>query len=177
MEFTVAIIAFAGVIVFGILKGVILAAVSSIVLLLRAVSDPHVAILGRIPGTKRYTDIGRHPDNELIPGIMIFRVEASLLYFNVENVRKRIWEEISRSEKPLKYVILDLSTSPYVDIAGAKLVKKLYQDLKARGISFKIGEAHSRVRDLLRMEEIEFLMGHISRKVTVDDLVNESLAS
>ena len=65
MEFTVAMIALAGVIVFGILKGVILAAIASIVLLIRAVSDPHIAFLGRIPGTKRYTDIGRHPDNEL----------------------------------------------------------------------------------------------------------------
>jgi len=81
------------------------------------------------------------------------------------------------SEKTLKCVILDLSTSPSVDIAGAKLIKKLYLDLQARGISFKIAEAHAKVRDLLRLEDVEFLMGHISRKITVDDLVNESLAT
>jgi SulP family sulfate permease len=174
MEFSVAFIAFLGVIIFGILKGVILAAVASIILLLRAVSDPHIAVLGRIPGTRRFTDINRHPDNELIPGVMIFRVEASLYYFNTDNIMKRIWTEIIGSEKSLKCVILDLGTSPYVDIAGAKIIKKLYLDLQAKGISFKIAEAHARVRDMLRVEDLEFLLGHISRKVTVDDLVNES---
>ena len=174
MEFSVALIAFLGVIVFGILKGVILAAVASIILLIRAVSDPYIAILGRIPGTKRYTDIKRHPDNELISNILIFRVEASLFYFNTENIRKRIWAEILESEESLKCVILDLGTSPYVDIAGTRFIKKLYLDLQAKGISFKIAEAHARVRDMLRTEDVEFLLGHISRKITVDDLVNES---
>lgn len=176
MEFSVALISFSGVIVFGLLKGVVLAAVASIVMLLIAVSDPHIAFLGRIPGTKRYTDISRHPDNELIPGLLLFRVEASILYFNIENIRNRIWSEILQSEKSLKCVIWDFSTSPYVDTAGAGLIKKLYLDLKTKGISFKIAEAHSEVRDILRVEEIEYLMGHISRKISIDDLVTGSVA-
>lgn len=176
MEFSVAMISFSGVIVFGLLKGVVLAAVASIVMLLIAVSDPHIAFLGRIPGTKRYTDISRHPDNELIPGLLLVRVEASILYFNVENIRNRIWTEILKSEKSLKCVIWDFSTSPYVDTAGAGLIKKIYLDLEAKGIAFKIAEAHSEVRDILRVEEIEHLMGHISRKISIDDLVTESVA-
>jgi len=175
MEFTVAMVALSGVIVFGILKGVILAAVASIVLMLRTVADPHIAFLGRIPGTKRYTDIGRHPDNELIPGLLLFRVEASVLYFNVENIRKRVWTEILLSKDPPKCVIWDLSSSPYVDIAGARLIKKLYFDLNAKGISFKLAEAYASVRDILRIEEMEHLLGHISRKISIDDLVNESI--
>jgi sulfate permease, SulP family len=174
VEFTIAMLALTGVIVFGILKGVILAAIASIVLLLRAVADPHIAFLGRIPGTKRYTDYNRHPDNELIPGLLIFRVEASLFYFNVENIRNHVWAEVLRTEDSLKCVIWDFSTSPYVDIAGARLIKKLYLDLKAKGIAFRLAEAHSEVRDLLRIEELEHLLGHISRKISVDDLVIES---
>jgi sulfate permease, SulP family len=173
MEFYVAIIAFAGVIVFGILKGVVLAAVASIILLLRAVSDPYISILGRIPGTKKYSDLNRHSDNEIIPDILIFRIESSLFYFNVDNISKRIWVEILRSEKPVKCVILDLSSSPYVDISGARLIKKLYLDLKAKGVLFRIAEARARVRDMLHTEEVDFHLGHISRIVTVDDLVNE----
>lgn len=175
MEFSVAVIALAGVIVFGILKGVMIAAIASIVLLIRAVSDPHIAFLGRIPGTKRYTDISRHPDNETIPGILLFRIESSVLYFNVENIRNRVWNEILQSEDSLKMVIWDLSTTPYVDMAGARLIKRLYIDLKAKGISLKIAEAHALVRDLLRAEEIEHLLGHISRKVSVDDIVTGSV--
>lgn len=171
MEYSVALIAFSGVIFFGILDGVVLAAVSSVVMILIAVSNPHIAILGRVPGTRRYTDAGRHPDNELIPGVFLFRVEASLLYFNADNIRKRLNEEIFSSEEAPECVIWDFSTTPYVDTAGAALIKKLYADLNARGIAFKIAEAHAEVRDILRAEKIEHLMGHISRKVSIDDLV------
>ena len=172
MEFSVAMIAFSGVIVFGILKGVVLAAIASIVMMLIAVSDPHIAFLGRIPGTKRYSDIERHPDNELIPGLLLVRVEASILYFNVENIRNRIWSKIVEEGDSLSCVIWDFSTSPYVDTAGAELIKKLYLELNSKGVSFKVAEAHAEVRDILRAEEIEHLLGHISRKVSIDDLVN-----
>jgi len=171
VEFALAMIALSGVIVFGILKGIILAAVTSIVLLLREVADPHVAYLGRIPGTTRFTDISRHPDNETIPGVLILRVESSLFYFNAENVRKAIWNKVHASEGNLQCVIWDLSTSPSIDISGARLIKKLFFDLKSKGIELKIAEAHADVRDTLRTEELEELTGHISRKVSVNDLV------
>lgn len=173
-EFFVAIVALAGVIVLGILQGVILAAIVSILLLLRAVSDPHVAFLGRIPGTKRYTDIGRHPDNETVPGLLILRVESSLFYFNIENIRKNIQAGILAKQGALHCVIWDFSTSPSVDIAGARFIKQLYLDLKSSGISFKVAETRAGVRDMLRAEKLEELLGHISRKVSVDDLVREA---
>jgi MFS superfamily sulfate permease-like transporter len=161
------------VLVFGILKGVVLAAIVSILLLLRALANPSVTFLGRIPGTKRYGDISRHPDNETIPGLLLIRVEASLFYFIIENIRSSVWAEIQKSESTLKCIIWDLSTSAYVDIAGARFIKKLYLELKAKEISLKIAEAHSRVRDMLRSEGIEELLGHISRRTSVDDLVKE----
>jgi sulfate permease, SulP family len=175
MEFTVAAIAFSGVIVEGILRGVVLAALASVILIIRATSRPQVSFLGRIPGTKRYSDISRHPDNELIPGLLLFRVESSLFYFNIDNVHSRIWAEINSRKEPLTCIIWDLSTSPNVDIAGAKFIRKLYSDLKAKGINLKVADAHSEVRDILRAEEIEYLMGHISRKVTLDDQVIASV--
>ncbi len=175
-EFAVALIALAGVVVFGILTGVILAAVASIILLLREVSRPHVAFLGRIPGTSRYTDLGRHPDNETIPGLLIVRVEASIYYFNAENVHKAIWNRIGTSEDKIRCVIWDLSTSPDIDISGARFIKKLYRDMKARGITLKIAEAHAGVRDMLRSEGLEELTGHISRKISVNDLVGPEVA-
>jgi MFS superfamily sulfate permease-like transporter len=171
VEFIVALIAFTGVIVLGILTGVVLAAIASIILLLRQVSHPHVAFLGRIPGTTRYTDYGRHPENEIVPGLLIFRVESSLFYFNVEYVRKAIWNKLNTSENKIHCLIWDLSTSPSIDISGARLIKKLFLDLKSRGIILKIAEAHAGVRDILRAEDLEILTGHISRKISVNDLV------
>ena len=85
--------ALTGVLVMGILDGVMIAVLASVLMLLRRAARPHVAFLGRIPGTNRFSDLARHPDNEPLPGLLVFRVQSSLLYFNVdyvlETVRRR----------------------------------------------------------------------------------------
>src|SRR5947208_4221556 len=80
-EFVVAIAALLGVLGSGLLRGVLIGAIISLVQLLRAASRPHVASLGRIPGTRRFSDRERNPDNELMAGVMIFRPESGLVYF------------------------------------------------------------------------------------------------
>lgn len=174
-DFIIASLALLSVIVFGILQGVVIAAIASLILIIRIVSTPHVAFLGRIPGTNRYTDMKRHPDNETLPGVLLFRVESPLLYFNVENIYHTVWSKIISSGSELKVVIFDLSTSAYIDSSGARLIKKLYLNLETRGISLKVAEAHSEVRDILRFENIEHLLGHVSRKDSVHDIVVHSI--
>ncbi|MDP3002356.1 MAG: sulfate permease [Bacteroidales bacterium] len=174
-DFIIASLALLSVIVFGILQGVVIAAIASLILIIRIVSTPHVAFLGRIPGTNRYTDMKRHPDNETFPGVLLFRVESPLLYFNVANVYHTVWSKVISSGSELKVVIFDLSTSAYIDSSGARLIKKLYLNLETRGISLKVAEAHSEVRDILRFEDIEHLLGHVSRKDSVHDIVVHSI--
>jgi SulP family sulfate permease len=170
-DFIIMVIALVAVIIFGILKGVLIAALFSLTLIIRNVSSPHVAFLGRIPGTNRYTDIKRHPDNELLPGILLFRVESPLVYFNVATVYLRVWAKVKEMGSALKIVIFDLSTSATIDSSGARFVKRLYENLSARGIELKVAEAHSEVRDILRFENIEHLLGHVSRRDTLHDVV------
>jgi SulP family sulfate permease len=176
-EFTIAMVALVGVIVFGILKGVLLAALATIVLLIKTASNPTIAFLGRIPGTKRYTDRARHPDNETIAGVIIVRIESAILYFNTDFIREQIMSEINKAGGSLKTVIMDMNSSPRVDITGARLLKRLFTDLKAKGITLKIAEARSEVRDKLRSENLEELLGHISRFVSVDDLVQQCVTA
>ncbi len=170
-DFTIAMIALVSVIMFGILQGVLIAALFSLTLIIRNVSSPHVAFLGRIPGTDRYTDIKRHPDNELLPGVLLFRVESPLVYFNVSTVYNAVWTRVLKIGPELKVVIFDLSTSATIDSSGAKFIKRLYESLKARGIELKVAEAHSEVRDILRIENIEHLFGHISRRDTLHEVI------
>lgn len=68
-----------------------------------------------------------------------------------------------------------MNSSPKVDIAGARFLKRLFLDLKAKKIDFKIAEARAEVRDTLRTEDMEDLLGHISRFVSVNDLVEDTL--
>lgn len=174
-DFVIATLAAVCVICFGILQGVLIGALASLVLIIKFVSSPHVAILGRIPGTERYTDIKRHPDNQLTPGILLFRVEAPLVYFNVNYIYSHIWPIIANDIDNLKIIIFDLSTSPYIDSSGARLIKKLYVNIESKGVVFKVAEAHSEVRDILRFEDIEHLLGHVSRRDSIHDVLTHTL--
>lgn len=176
VDFAIAMVALVSVITFGILQGVIIAALASLILLIRTVSTPHVAFLGRIQGTNRYTDVKRHPDNELIPGVLLFRVESPLFYFNVSNVYSTVWTKVLELETSLKVVIFDLSTSAYIDSSGARLIKRLYLNLEAKGILFKVAEAHSEVRDILRFEDVEHLLGHVGRRDSINDIVANTIS-
>jgi MFS superfamily sulfate permease-like transporter len=68
MDFYAAATALVAVLLLGILQGILLAALASILMLLVRASRPHVAFLGRIPGTNQYSDMARHPENEALPG-------------------------------------------------------------------------------------------------------------
>ena len=172
LEFQIALVALLGVLLLGILKGVLVAVVISLLLLLAGVARPHVAFLGRIPGTRRFSDLERHPDNEELPGVVIFRVESSLLYFNAEHVHRVVWDRVLATPSA-RLVVGDLSDSPMVDVAAARMLTKLCQDLEERGISLRLVEAHARVRDLLRAEELEQRVGYLGRHMTVDQAIAE----
>jgi high affinity sulfate transporter 1 len=173
LEFSVSMVAFAAVLLMGILKGVIVAMVVSMLVLIRRAAHPHVAFLGLIPGTRIYSDIERHPGNETIAGALVFRVEASLFYFNAEHVRAALWQKIRSGAAPLRLVICDLSTSPVVDLAGARMLKMLHVELREAGMDFRIVGAHAKVRDILRAEGIEERVGHLGRRLTVADVIDD----
>ena len=88
-EFAVAMAALLGVLGSGLLNGVLLGVVFSLVLLLGRASRPRVTELGRVPGTTYFADIERHPENERIDDVLVVRNEGALLYFNVDHVRER----------------------------------------------------------------------------------------
>jgi MFS superfamily sulfate permease-like transporter len=173
-DFRAAAVALTGVLVMGVLDGVMVAVLASVAMLLWHGAHPHVAFLGRIPGTNRFSDRERHPDNEPIPNVLIFRVQASLLYFNVDHVldvvRRRIQDEID-----LRRVICDLSNVPFVDISGARMLRRLDQELAGANIDFKIVEAHAPVRDVLRSEGLDQQVGTITRFTSLAQLVDEGI--
>ena len=171
-EFAVAMIAFAAVLLLGILKGVMVAVVVSLLLLLRRAASPNVAFLGRIPGTRSFSDLERNPDNQVVPAVLVVRVEASLLYFNAEHVRDAVWERIRSLPEPPRLVLFDLSSSPMVDLAGARMLKAMQAALKETGATLRLVEARAAVRDILRAEGLEEHVGPIDRRVTVADAVD-----
>src|SRR5436189_1289289 len=174
-EFVVAIAAFTGVLTSGLLRGVMIGAAISLVQLVRTSSRPHVAFLGRIPGTRRFSDRERHADNELIPRVMIFRPQSALIYFNVDNVCDAILNRVHAQEIPPKLVVLDLSAAALVDMQSAYALASLADELTAEGIKFHAVEPRSSVRDRLRHAHVDGRLGGIDRFTTVADVIDHFL--
>ena len=129
-----------------------------------------------IPGTRRYSDLERHPDNEAVPGVVIFRTESSLLYFNAEHVRQVVWDKL-QATPGLRLVVCDLSDAPVVDVAGANMLAGLHRDLTRREVRLRVVEAHAKVRDILRAVGLEEQVGYLGRHTTVDQVIIESQAA
>jgi high affinity sulfate transporter 1 len=170
IDFGAAGVALVGVLVMGILDGVIVAVLASLVMVLGRVARPHVAFLGRIPGTERFSDVARHPENEAIRDVLAFRVEASLVYFNVDHVLETVLQR-AQSEPGLRRVVYDLSNTPYVDVAGARMLRRLHDELAGKKIEFRVVGAHSEVRDRLRFEKLQDWVGPINRHVSLEEAV------
>ena len=149
------------------------ASIASILLLLRRTADPHVAFLGRIPNTRRFSDLARSPDNERLDGVLAFRVESSLLYFNVENVLRVVFDQLRAEPTPVRLVVCDLSSSPYVDVAGVRMLESLSEALGKQGIALRVVEALASTRDLLRAEGLAAKVGDVDRFTSVADVVEE----
>ena len=173
LEFNVAMVAFVGVLLLGILKGVTISAIASILFLLRLMARPHVSVLGRIQGSTRFSDSIRHPSNERFPGLFLFRVEAPLLYFNVNAVKSSVLEALHLETTPVRLAVCDLSTSPYIDAAGAKMLEQLVEELEREGIQLKVAEAHAEAREILRVTGISESLGGVSWHTSLADIVED----
>ena len=161
------------VLLLGILQGILLAALASILLLLARVSRPHVAFLGRVPGTNSYSDLERHPENEPLPGVIAFRPEASLIYVNADAVLESVLNRLRAADPvAIRLVVCDLSAAPYLDLAGSRMLHELHAELASRGIALRIVGAHGAVRDLLRADGVEEKVGGLDRTVTLESVLH-----
>ena len=167
-EFFVALAALIGVLGSGPANGVLLGAMLSIVLLLRQAARPRVTELGRIAGTTSFGDLVRDPGNVRVPGVLIVRPEATLVYFNVDHVRERLQHLIAARPEPVRLVILYLGTVPRVDLAGAEFLAALYKTLTARGIEMRLADVRGEVREALRRIGFDTSYGPLESGQTVD---------
>jgi high affinity sulfate transporter 1 len=176
LDFLAATIALVAVLLLGILQGILLAALASILLLLARVSRPHVAFLGRVPGTDSYSDLDRHPENEPLTDAIVFRPEASLIYVNSESVMESVLNHLRKqASSVIRLMVCDLSAAPYLDLAGCRMLHQLQAELSSRGIILRIVGAHGATRDLLRADGIEEKVGRLDRVATVESVLGDNI--
>jgi high affinity sulfate transporter 1 len=148
-EFGTALAAFAGVLGLGILDGVVIGALLSLLLVIRRTSQSHISLLGRVPGQPRFSSIHENPENMPIPGMIIMSADTGIFYANAESIKERIMELVRQSTKPLQAVVLDMALTGNLDLAGAEMLVKLHQDLKKMGITLRLSRVQESARKTL----------------------------
>jgi MFS superfamily sulfate permease-like transporter len=99
------------------------------------------------------------------------RVEAPLVYFNAGYVSEVVRQEVHSQTTPVRLVVWDLSSSPYVDVAGARMLADLEAAWARQGMQLRLAEARANVRDPLRGVGLEERVSRIDRRTSVEDIV------
>jgi MFS superfamily sulfate permease-like transporter len=148
VEFWFGVLAFAGVIFIDVLEGMIIGLLASLVFVIYKTSRPHVASLGRIPGEPGgYSDLGRHPENTPVPGVVILRLDAPLYYANALTSRDRMKALIAERQPPPRAVIFYCAAQDRIDLTSIEMVRGLVRELRATGIDVYAAEVHQPVLD------------------------------
>ena len=170
-EFRLCLIALLGVITVGVLPGVVVAVGVAVVQLLIKASRPHDAVLGRVPGTNIYLDTATHPEAERFPGTVIYRFDSSLVFFNAGHFKERVRTVVREAPRPIRYLLLDAETMPYLDTTGAASLDRVRGDLEAEGIAVAVAAAKSPVRTMLERTGLAGRIGPDRMFQTVDSAI------
>ena len=152
IEFWIALVVLFGVLLFGMLEGVLIGVIVSLLLLVYRAALPHTTVLGRIPGTDQFSDQERHPDNEQVPGVLIYRPDAALFYANAPLIREQLTQLVTALDPRPKWVVLDLAGTPHTDLSVVDMLRDLHAELQANGSTLKLAEVSGPVRDLLKAD-------------------------
>lgn len=147
-DFIAAIGAMLGVLVFDTLPGLVIGVVLSILLLLYRTSKPHIAVLGRVPGSDgQWADVGQHPENHPEPGVAVVRVEGPIIFANADSVQEQLREAVNDD---VHAVVLDAATAPTIDVTAARMLRDTADELRHRDVQFVAVGDIGQVRDVLR---------------------------
>ncbi len=125
-----------GMLTIGLLPSLILAVLLSIIDVVRTSARPHDAVLGWGVEQRRFVDIGRHPEAQVIPGLVIYRLDDRLFFANSEYFANRLLEAVNKAPYPVNAVVFDAEAVVDLDASGGEKLRELVEDLQARGITF-----------------------------------------
>jgi high affinity sulfate transporter 1 len=167
-DFWLALAAVAGVVLIGILAGVVVGVVLSLVLLIHRLDHPYVASLGRRPDD-RFSDLAHDPHAVPVPGVVILRLEAPLIFANADDVTEVVHARLLAAGEDVRTLVLDFEAVYEIDTEGADVLVQLVEEFAGRGMRMVIARAHSAVRDYLQRDGSLEAIGGDNLFPTVND--------
>ncbi len=146
-EVGLALVAFAGVLVFGVLGGVVVAIALSIGVFLYRAARPHDAVLGRVDDVDGYHDIARWDAAETVPGLLVYRFDAPPFFVNATYLRQRVLELADASDD-VRWLVLNAEAWTYLDATAIDVLARLQVELEQRGITLCFARLKGRQREI-----------------------------
>lgn len=176
-EFIWALIAFAGVMFVGTLKGIIVAIITSIVALAYQVANPPLHVLGRKPGTNVFRPCSKeHPEDETFPGLLILRPEGRIFFANAEQLAHKIWIQIQIAQP--RIIAIDLSAVFDLEYTALKMLADAEKKHRERGIRLWLVGMNPEVLSMIQKSSLGEALGregmHFNLETAVTKYLNDA---
>jgi sulfate permease, SulP family len=168
-DFWVAAAAIVGVLSVGVLAGVVVGVVLSLIWLVYVATRPTMPLLGREPGTQVFRDLVENPDDETFPGIVVLRLDGGLFFATAEALEDRV--RALAEESTMRTLVLDLEGVDFIDSQGASKLTELHDLTEASGVTLRLARVKPHVLAVLRADGIverigaDHIHGNVHRAV------------
>ena len=126
----------------GLQIGILFGIAASVVAIMYRISNPNVAILGNLPGTRSYRDISVTEEAQEVPGVLILRIDASFNYANAEFLREMILSKCNDPETEIEAVVIDASSVNDLDTTAVGILYTVIEKLESKGIDLYFTGVH-----------------------------------
>jgi high affinity sulfate transporter 1 len=150
-EFRIALATLVGVVVIGVMPGIVLAVMLALVRFLSRVARPTDQELGQIPGHDGFYELAHYPEAKAIPGLLIYRFESPLTFFNADFFRQRILHLVGISRQPVKWVVIDTVSITDIDVTGMFAMRRLSEELTARNVKLALAGRTAELKEWLQV--------------------------
>ncbi len=169
-EFALSIVALLGVALLGVLPGILLAIMLSILNVFRRVWWPHQAELGRVDGIAGLHDTDTYPNSEVLPGLVVFRFDAPLIFANSRMFGDTV-RAMAEEQPDLRWVLIAAEPMTDIDTTAADMLVELDSWLNARGVSLAFAEVKDPVQAKIQRYELDRTIDPAHFYPTLDEAV------
>jgi len=149
-ELLLAVATVAGVLVFDILYGILIAVGLSLLDLLHRVARPHDGILGYVPGLAGMHDVDDYPGSRQVPGLVVYRYDSALFFANAEDFKRRALAAVAAADPPAEWLLINAEANVQVDLTALDALDELRTELAQRGVVTALARVKSEVAQDLR---------------------------
>ena len=158
-SFANAMIVFVAELTLGVMQGIALGVILSLLVLIYVMSHPHGAVLGQLPGSEAYRDIRLHPEARTFPGLLIWRVGGDLFFASIGHMEAALKRSLAETKPPVEHVLLDFSAVNDIDVSACDDLIPFIKELKNQGVTVAFARVRDPVRQNMQQRKIETVVG------------------